>query len=318
MGKERKINKKAKIYGCMLLMAAGLLTGCNGKTASTTEEPSEQQTTEESTGEEKTTEGQVASPDEMAEPSDVVEEGMTPVYGSAVADGTYEVKVDSSSSMFKITKCELTVKDGTMTAVMTMSGTGYLKLYMGTGSEAAAASEDSYIPFEENENGEHTFTVPVEALDMGIACSAFSKKKEKWYDRVLVFRADSLPPEALGSENIVTGESLGLKDGEYTVSVVLEGGSGKASIDSPAKLTVAEGGKQITAVLVWGSPNYDYMVVDGEKYLPVNSQGNSTFEIPVKGFDCNIPVTADTTAMSTPHEIEYTLVFDSKSIEAVK
>ena len=56
------------------------------------------------------------------------------------------------------------------------------------------------------------------------------------------------------------------------------------------------------------------MVVDGEKYLPVNTEGNSVFEVPVSIFDRFVPVAADTTAMSTPHEIEYTLFFDSKTI----
>ena len=54
---------------------------------------------------------------------------------------------------------------------------------------------------------------------------------------------------------------------------------------------------------------------DGEKYLPVNTEGNSQFEIPVKYFDKPMDVIADTTAMSEPHEIEYTLTFDSASIK---
>lgn len=255
---------------------------------------------------------QVASADEMADVADVVEEGMTPVYVAELKDGVYPVTVDSSSSMFSITSCELTVEKGTMTAVMTMGGTGYLQVFMGTGEEAVKAGEDAYIPYVENENGEHTFAVPVEALDMGIDCSAFSKRKEKWYDRVLVFRADSLPQEAFVNQTIVTAESLSLEDGTYTVEVQLEGGSGKATVESPATLKVENG--KAYAVIVWSSPNYDYMVVEEEKYEPINTEGNSTFEIPVAGFDRKLSVSADTTAMSTPHEIEYTLYFDSNSI----
>jgi hypothetical protein len=63
---------------------------------------------------------------------------------------------------------------------------------MGTGIEAAAANDADYISFEEQKDGTHAFTVPVEALDKEISCAAFSKRKEKWYDRTLVFRADSL------------------------------------------------------------------------------------------------------------------------------
>lgn len=258
---------------------------------------------------------QVASADEMADVADVVEEGMTPVYAAELKDGVYPVTVDSSSSMFSITSCELTVENGTMTAVMTMGGTGYLQVFMGIGEEAVKAEEDTYIPYVENENGEHTFTVPVEALDMGIDCSAFSKRKEKWYDRVLVFRADSLPQEAFVNQTIVTVESLSLEDGTYTVEVQLEGGSGKATVESPATLKV-ENGKAYAAI-IWSSSNYDYMVVEEEKYEPINTQGNSTFEIPVAGFDRKLSVSADTTAMSTPHEIEYTLYFDSNSIKRV-
>ena len=94
---------------------------------------------------------------------------------------------------------------------------------------------------------------------------------------------------------------------ENSAAVVLEGGSGRATVDSPAALTVAEG--KMTATIVWSSPNYDYMIVDGEKYLPTNTEGNSTFEIPVAALGTPLAVTADTVAMSTPHEIEYTLTF---------
>ena len=69
--------------------------------------------------------------------------------------------------------------------------------------------------------------------------------------------------------------------------------------------------------MVWSSPNYDYMKVGEEKFLPVNQGGEtSMFEIPVTVFDRKMAVAADTTAMSTPHEIEYTLQFDSASIKA--
>ena len=91
------------------------------------------------------------------------------------------------------------------------------------------------------------------------------------------------------------------------MNVVLEGGSGRATVDSPAALTVADG--KMTATIVWSSPNYDYMIVDGEKYLPTNTEGNSTFVIPVAALGTPLSVTADTVAMSTPHEIEYTLTF---------
>lgn len=255
----------------------------------------------------------VAGQEDMAEPQEVGEEGMEPVEAAALKDGTYEITVDSSSSMFNITSCQLTVAEGKMTATMTMGGTGYLKVFMGTGEEAAAADEGACIPYEETETGEHTFTVPVAALNQELDCAAYSKKKEMWYDRTLVFRADSLPQEAFAEGAITTVADLGLEDGVYQVEVKLEGGSGKASVTSPTKLTVKNG--QATATITWSSSNYDYMKVDDVRYDPVAVEGNSTFEIPVTGFDWALPVLADTTAMSTPHEIEYTLCFDSATVE---
>lgn len=102
------------------------------------------------------------------------------------------------------------------------------------------------------------------------------------------------------------------EDGEYTIEVTLTGGSGRASVVSPAELTVENG--QPYALIEWNSSNYDYMKVEGETYLPVNEEGNSAFEIPVTVFDEPMTVIGDTTAMSVPHEIEYTLVFDSSTI----
>ena len=111
------------------------------------------------------------------------------------------------------------------------------------------------------------------------------------------------------TETVLTKEETGweFQDGTYQMEVELLGGSGRASVASPAKVEIKDG--KAVATLEWSSPNYDYMVVDGEKYLPVNTEGNSVFQIPVEAFDQDIAVIADTVAMSTPHEIEYTLNF---------
>lgn len=257
----------------------------------------------------------VASADEMAGVEDVVEEGMTPIDGSQVKDGVYDITVDSSSSMFQIVSCELTVENGSMTAQMTMGGTGYLYVYMGTGEQAANADESEYIPFVEDAAGAHTYTVPVEALDAGVPCAAFSKNKEKWYDRTLVFRADSLPADAFAEGIVTTAEDLALADGDYQVDVTLEGGSGRASVESPARMTVENG--KVTATIVWSSSNYDYMKVDGVRYDAVIENDRSVFTIPVTCFDWKMAVVADTIAMSQPHEIDYALRFDSASISPV-
>ena len=89
----------------------------------------------------------------------------------------------------------------------------------------------------------------------------------------------------------------------------MEGGSGRATIQSPAKAVAKDGSYVVT--IVWSSSNYDQMVVDGVKYLPVNKEGNSTFEIPIPSLDCTLSVQAETVAMSTPHMIDYTLTFSN-------
>ena len=261
----------------------------------------------------------VAGAGDMAAVEEVVEEGMVPVASSGLVPGTYKVKADSSSSMFRITDCELTVPEGdaVMQAFLTLSGSSYLYLFPGTAEEAAAADASEYIEAGENAEGKNTFLFPVEALDFGVPCAAFSKNKEMWYDRTLVFRADSLPLSAFRAGAVLTPSGLDLDDGEYTAEVALSGGSGRASVQSPAGLTLKNSRSaeaEVTAELVWSSANYDYMLVEGEKYLPEIADGHSVFRIPVTCFDRNMAVIADTTAMSQAHEIEYSLRFDSSSL----
>ncbi|SEH62319.1 hypothetical protein SAMN02910265_01816 [Ruminococcus flavefaciens] len=300
-----------------LLLTAAVLTSCGNKNNSSESEAKTTTAAVETTTEAETTttaaetEAETTTEQVTAPQQEVGYEGMVAVEADKLKDGEYDINVDSSSSMFKITECKLTVADGKMTAKMTMSGSGYEYLFMGTGEDAAKASESDYINAEESGDAV-AFTVPVEALDKEIDCAAFSKRKEQWYDRKLVFRADSLSDEAFYESRYNTVESLGIKDGEYNVDVKLEGGSGKASVVSPAKLTVKDG--KAAAEIIWSSNKYDYMIVDDEKILPVSTEEFSIFEIPVTGFDYKMPVKADTTAMSTSHEIEYTLFFDSSTI----
>ena len=121
-----------------------------------------------------------------------------------------------------------------------------------------------------------------------------------------------MPITAFDESLVPTVSSLGLEDGEYEISVILEGGSGRASINSPVKLSIQDG--QAIAEIIWSSSNYDYMLVDGEKYISNIINNQSVFEIPVLAFNYKLPVSANTTAMSTPHEINYTLYFDTESL----
>ena len=104
-----------------------------------------------------------------------------------------------------------------------------------------------------------------------------------------------------------------LPDGEYAIDVKLEGGSGKASVETPT-LLIVDGGVAYVQ-LVWSSPYYDYMLVDDVRYENLAEiDRNSMFQIPVYAVDKPMQVIADTTAMGTPHEIEYSLTLYSDSI----
>ncbi|MCR5136825.1 MAG: ABC transporter substrate-binding protein [Oscillospiraceae bacterium] len=256
----------------------------------------------------------VADPSQMTTVQEVVEEGMVPVSGESLLDGDYPVRVESSSSMFRIADCRLHVENASMTAVMTMGGTAYRYLWPGTATEADAGSEEDWIEAETDSEGRCVFSFPVAALDTGVPCAAWSRNKELWYDRTLCFRADSLPPEAFREGYLTTAESLGLVDGEYLVEVSLSGGSGRAKIESPARLIVKDG--KCVARIRWGSRNYDYMRVGELRFDPLSEEETSAFEIPVAVFNRPMAVVADTVAMSEPHEIEYSLTFDAASVRA--
>jgi len=262
----------------------------------------------------------ITSEEESTSSKSVGTEGMVPIYGNEVKDGTYAVEVETSSSMFRIVKAELTVADGNMNAVITLSGTGYLKLYMGTGEQAVEAEEVDYAAFVEDSEGAYTYTIPVEALDKALECTSFSKRKETWYDHQILFQASSLPTDALlidllsqTTDAELFPAQMDVKDGDYKMEVSLAGGSGKTKILSPAPVMVS--GKTGIASIQWSSSSYDYMIVNGEKYLPVNKEGNSIFEIPILVLDQEMAVIANTTAMNKPHEIEYTLTFHSETLK---
>lgn len=128
--------------------------------------------------------GETSTPDPAPTP--------TPTPEATVANGIYSMDVASSSSMFKVVDCILTAKDGKMNAVLTLSGSGYGYLYMGTKEEAASADQSSWIPYQVNKEGKYTYTVPVEALDKEIAVAAYSIKKGIWYDRMLTFQSETM------------------------------------------------------------------------------------------------------------------------------
>lgn len=268
--------------------------------------------------------------------------GMVPVYGRDIADGTYDITVDSSSPYFRIVKATLTVQGDEMTARFTIGSMSYRYVYPGTKKEAEKADESLWIPFEE-EDHQTTFTFPVPALNAELDCAAYSKGRRRWYSRTLVFDASSLPKEAIafdlpdyeliedavkaykvvGSDELrkqreeaakaLKPVDLEFEDGEYSIEVNMTGGSGRASISSPTLLIIREG--KAYARLIWSSVYYDYMILDGAYFYNQTEDGGlSTFEIPITAIDEPIQIIADTTAMGDPVEIHYTLTFYAESV----
>ena len=245
-------------------------------------------------------------------------ESETPAAEAALPDGVYTADFNTDSSMFHANescngKGTLTVADGQMTMHVSLQSKKIVNLYLGMAADAADHEADWLQPttdtvtYSDGTSEEvYGFDIPVAAVDTDFQLAILGTKGT-WYDHT-VSVANAEPADETAAEAPA--------DGSYTCAVTLEGGSGRATVESPAALTVADGA--LTATIVWSSPNYDYMLIDGEKYLPINTEGNSTFEIPVAALDTALAVTADTVAMSTPHEIDYTLIFDSATLAAAE
>ncbi len=288
----------------MLVLTSTLLFGCgsNSGEQQETETPQTTQETQQETGEQAQTDTKVSG--EAQQPQE-----------PALADGVYTAEFHTDNSMFRVNEaCDgkgtLTVADGKMTIHISLVSKNIVNLYPGLAEDAQKEGAQLLEPtvdtvtyddgMSEEVNG---FDVPVPALDEEFDLALIGTKGV-WYDhKVSVTNATPAADDAADEK----GAAVQLEDGSYTMDVTFEGGSGKAYIESPTTVTVA--GDRITATVTWSSPNYDYMIVDGEKYLPVNTEGNSVFEIPVAAFDTPVTVIGDTVAMSKPHEIEYTLTF---------
>ena len=224
-----------------------------------------------------------------------------------VADGTYTVDFDTDSTMFHVNEANdgkgtLTVKNGEMTVHISLPSKNVVNLFVGTADDAQKdgakllnPTTDTVTYSDGTTEEVYGFDIPVEALGEEFDLAIIGTKG-KWYDHKVSV-----------SNPVKEGESSDLADCEYEAEVTLEGGSGKATVESPAKIKVTDG--KISATIVWSSKNYDYMLVDGEKILNENEGGNSTFTIPVAALDTDLEVVGDTTAMSKPHEVDYTLNF---------
>ena len=225
-----------------------------------------------------------------------------------LADGIYTAEFTTDSSMFRVNEtCEgkgtLTVENGEMTIHITLGSKKILNLYPGLAEDASEEGAELLLPIEDTVTYSdgmteevYGFDVPVPMLETEFELALIGTKG-KWYDHK-VSVSNPVPLE---------NDEVSLEDGTYSMGITFAGGSGKAEILSPVSVTVA--GRKAMATVQWNSPNYDYMIVNGEKYLPVNTEGDSIFEIPVLIFDEPMDIIGDTVAMSKPHEIEYTLTF---------
>ena len=238
-------------------------------------------------------------------------------------DGVYTAEFSTDSSMFHVSEaCDgkgtLTVKDGVMTIHISLGSKKILNLYPGLAEDAAKDGAVLLQPTTDTVTYSDGMTEEVYGFDVPVPVIgeefdlALIGTKGKWYDH----KVKVSDPVAEDSREAANGsfDMSTLADGSYTIELTMEGGSGRASIQSPAQLAIADGAA--TATLEWSSPNYDYMLVNGEKYLPVNTEGNSVFEVPVEALDAPLTMIGDTVAMSTPHEVEYTVTFHSETLES--
>ena len=231
----------------------------------------------------------------------------------ALADGVYQASFSTDSSMFHANEaCDgkgvLTVQNGQMSIYVTLAGKGIVNLFPGTAEDARKPGAEWLQPtletvhYSDGTTDEaNAFLIPVPYLDEEFDV-ALVGKKGIWYDH----KVSVSDPQPLADD---TAESEVPADGSYTVEAVLQGGSGKASVQSPARLTVENGA--MTATVIWSSKNYDRMIVNGQEYTPTYENELSCFTIPVSALGTPLPVQAETTAMSQPHMIDYTLTFSN-------
>lgn len=289
-----------------------------------------------------------------------------------IADGTYQVNAEAGGKMFRVTDCVMTVKNGQMTAAVTLSGQGYNRIYLGDVNNASDDEKNWILP-DSLLAEQYTFQIPVEKLDEVMTIAVHTTKSNKWDTRTLTFHSEgmtkiadsnngnasngnngsngSLKPGGnnnnpgngsngnnqgnaennngnsgttgnnttnngkpdkeskyesdLNKSTAKVNSATGLKDGVYTPdSFSWSGGTGKVSITC-SKVTVTGG--QAYATITFSSPHYQYVKANGNVYYPSAKTGSSTsFVIPVE-LNKNNSVVGMTTAMSTAHEIKYTI-----------
>ena len=270
-----------------VLLSALLLAGCGA--------PAAPAVTTAPTVAEETAAVTSATPTQETEPA---------VAAKVLPDGEYTVDFETDSGMFRANeacngKGTLTVKDGIQTLHVSLQSKKIVNLYVGTAEDAQQSGAVWLEP-----------TLDTVTYSDGLSEEVFG------FDIPVVLVGQEFDLAIIGTKGVWYDHRVSVQNpvpqaGTYTCEVTLNGGSGRASVASPAEFS--SDGETLTATIQWSSPHYEYMLVDGVQYDPIQQEGNSTFQIPVV-LDADMTVSASTIAMSEPHLVEYTLYFDSTTL----
>lgn len=253
----------------------------------------------------------------------------TPVPSNVPSDGIYSTTAETGASMFKVVGVKLTVKNGKMSAVITLSGEGYDYLYMGTATDAAThtgnwikySGSAAYTLDGETKTG-RTYEIPVSALDTPLTIASHSERQKKWYDRTVTISSKNLkktgdipaegtPADGIYSTSAVTGAAmfkvvgtkLTVKNGKMTALITLSG----IGYDYLYMGTGADAANHTDQWIKYkGTATY---TLDGE------TKTGRTYEIPVAALDK--PITVASHSESHKKWYDRTITFSSKDLKKI-
>jgi len=311
--------KKKLFIQTVALAIALALVGCGNN--STGEVSNNTEVVENVAGADEGTETtEIAEVEEEATEAETVEEQQADL---GLEDGCYMVDFDTDNSMFRVNdtmngKALLTVTEGKGMLHLVLTSKNIVNLYKGVIADVEEHKEDWISPTLEAVTYDDGITEEVNAFDVPVEVIgeefdlALIGKKQVWYDhKVSISNPESVEMETTTTE-AADGNNATATEGK-TIEVSLEGGTGKVTLITPTLIKEEAEGYLVT--FEWSSKNYDYMIVDEVKYLPVEVNEHSIFEIPVKDISEPLNVIADTVAMSKPHEVEYVITFAVDSMK---
>ena len=251
----------------------------------------------------------------------------TPAPSNVPSDGIYSTTAETGASMFKVVGVKLTVKNGKMSAVITLSGEGYDYLYMGTAADAATHTDnwikysgtDTYTLGDETKTG-RTYTMPVSALDTPLTIASHSERQQKWYNRTITISSKNLK-----KTGDIPAEGTPA-DGIYSTSAVTGAAMFKVV---GTKLTVKNG--KMTALITLSGVGYDYLYMgtaadaanNKAQWIKYNgtaayildgvTKTGRTYEIPVSALDK--PITVASHSESHNKWYDRTITFSSKDLK---